>query len=106
MPDAIFDTTDIPWSVTTTLNHLAYLIIPSEPLDSSISTGEQDTVSAIEYGPVFNLGEILNAQDIRMVRAALGLRKSNQNTLKLALLYSEKTNPLAVALWRWRLYQQ
>ncbi|KAI8056788.1 hypothetical protein BDF22DRAFT_667937 [Syncephalis plumigaleata] len=103
MPDALFDTIDMPWSATTPSNHSAYLVIPPEPLEL---TKEQDNIDVTEHCPVFNLGRMLNAQDIRMVRAALGLRKSSQHTLNLAVLYSGETTALVMALWRWHLYQQ
>jgi hypothetical protein len=96
-------------AATTTSDILCYLIIPPVSVLPT-TTADPSTVSpalfAAEQLLVYNFGEILDAENLQMVRAALGLRKTNRQTFRFALIRSKTTCPLATALWRWKLYNE
>ncbi|KAI9594355.1 hypothetical protein BDF19DRAFT_445659 [Syncephalis fuscata] len=105
-PTAVFDsvnevfTTESKLPVTRHYN--GYLIIPAT------STVRPITNKRFEAGnsPIFDFGEILTVKELEMIRGALGLRKTNKTTLRLALLCNEETQSLVIALWRWQFYYQ
>ncbi|RKP10701.1 hypothetical protein THASP1DRAFT_27499 [Thamnocephalis sphaerospora] len=73
-------------------------ISPSSSFAGNVQTSSQ-------HLPHHDLGRLLESRQLHGLRTALGLRRHDQRTFTLALMATDRTQPLAMALWKLQQYE-